>query len=64
MTTRKHSASILRDYAREMNNVAFHLEEEIGELHRAAGAKAQEAEELRDKARRALIDAEYLEAGE
>jgi hypothetical protein len=57
----RHSVTVLRDYAQEANNMAFHLENEAVELRRQADAKAVEAAELRLKAKSARADADRLE---
>jgi hypothetical protein len=61
---RKLSAKVLRDYARDLNNKAFHIEEEAAKLGKLAADKVAEAAEMRAKAKTLGLDADFLEKGQ
>ena len=53
---------ILRDFARNANNAAFHLEEEVAELTSRMKTKADNAGSLRLQAKNANAAADLLES--
>ena len=60
--TQRHSVTVLRGYARELNNRAYHLEEDASQLRKEADSKTAEAAEMRANAKAASDDADRLEA--